>query len=479
MKLTSIAAAAAALALAAPMVASAQNQTDVAKEMQKLRDNMAAMQARMGELENAMKEKPASNGMDAEQEGKLNRVVVKAGGLEDMVETQGLKGLKISGWIDPTFIATERQNRTGFQFLNQQWAGGTSAIEYAFDNGTFGMAQLDFQKEIEGGTKFRLTFSPNRGGLGSSIDGTSLVHEASISAPMGDLQTTLIAGQIPDWSGYEFAQANQTKLITHNLLFDLTGVAGYTGAGTQLVRGNWTTKAMLANVIQSKRANGENAPAIAYRVDYFDWSQEFFGFGFAGLHGNMPNYRATLDTVGNVVTGAAFSTRETMVDTFEVDAWYSRGDWSFAGQVSVGQQKNGANTPDPVSGELRDSRWWGVSGTASYKVTPRLEASLRADYLNNEANGGGVMGYNAPSTSTSAPYVIDSRNGIGNDGTNPENGANRYALSLGLKYAINPNVALKFEYRVDSASQPVFLDVASGNYYSTNRLIGASMVANF
>lgn len=479
MKFNSIALAIGALTLATPMLASAQNQIDVAKEMQRLRESMAAMQARMGELEASMKERPAAATADAEQEGKLNRVVVRAAGLEDMVESQGLKGLKISGWLDPTFIATERQNRSGFQFLNQQWAGGAAPLEYGFDNGTFGMAQLDFQKELEGGAKLRLTLSPNRGGLGSSIDGASIVHEASVTVPLGDLQTALIAGQIPDWSGYEFAQANQTKLITHNLLFDFTGVAGYTGAGMQLVRGNWTAKAMLANVIQSKRANGEQAPAIAYRVDYYDYAREFFGFGFAGLHGTMPNYRALFDATGNVVTGTPFDTRESMVDTFEFDAFYARGDWSFGGQVSVGMQRNGANTPDPVTGELRDSRWWGVSGTATYKLTPRLEASVRADIINNEANGGGLLGYNAPGVDPSAPSVIDGRNGIGNDGANPEIGANRYALSLGLKYAITPNVALKLEYRMDGANQPVFKDVTNGQYYATNRLLGASMVASF
>jgi hypothetical protein len=32
------------------------------------------------------------------------------------------------------------------------------------------------------------------------------VHEASVSVPLGDLQTRFIAGQMPDWSGYEYLQ---------------------------------------------------------------------------------------------------------------------------------------------------------------------------------------------------------------------------------------------------------------------------------
>jgi hypothetical protein len=32
----------------------------------------------------------------------------------------------------------------------------------------------------------------------------------------------VLAGQIPNWSGYEAALPNQNRLITHNLLFDFT-----------------------------------------------------------------------------------------------------------------------------------------------------------------------------------------------------------------------------------------------------------------
>ena len=47
------------------------------------------------------------------------------------------------------------------------------------------------------------------------------MHEASVSVPLTDLQTRFIAGQIPDWTGYEITlQPRCNKLITHNLLFD-------------------------------------------------------------------------------------------------------------------------------------------------------------------------------------------------------------------------------------------------------------------
>ena len=46
---------------------------------------------------------------------------------------------------------------------------------------------------------------------------------------------------------------------------------------------------MLANINATKRAPGEKAPVLAYRVDYS--KGEFSGFGFAGVHGKTANFR--------------------------------------------------------------------------------------------------------------------------------------------------------------------------------------------
>ena len=59
---------------------------------------------------------------------------------------------------------------------------------------------LDFQKEMQDGTKWRLTLAPQRG-AGATMDGWSVIHEASVSVPITDLQTRFIAGQIPDQLG--------------------------------------------------------------------------------------------------------------------------------------------------------------------------------------------------------------------------------------------------------------------------------------
>jgi len=322
------------------------------------------------------------------------------------------------------------------------------------------------------GTANGLTLMPNRGTDAVMANG-SIVHEASVSIPLSDLQTRLIAGHIPDWSGYEYLPATQNKLITHNLLFDFTLPTTYTGAGLELTRGKWILKGVLANMNASKNAQGERAPVMAYRVDYS--RGEFQGFGFAGVHGKAANFsQAMLDST----SGEVIAQPNSRLDLFEFDAYFIRGDWTVQGQVSVGRQRLASITPssgstiteDPASGSLRDAQWWGLSALAAYKLSPRLEAIARADYLNNTKNGGGLLGYVVP----------DDRNGIGPDPSgDPHVGTKRMALSFGLSYLLDLSTTLKAEYRIDRASLPVFLDVTSGQYRKSNAVFGASVIVAF
>jgi hypothetical protein len=460
-----------ALAAAFPSLALAQSNDALMKELKALKD-------RVTQLEEALKAKdkakPADTekqwGMTPQQLQEFNRVSVKTEALEDAIEAQGFKGLKISGQMDPAFIYNRKQNRAGFQFLNAVGDDG-----YNYDNSYFGMAMIDFQKEMDGGTKWRLTLAPNRG-VGSVFDGQSVVHEASVSIPLGDLQTRLIAGQLPDWSGYEYLPPTQNKLITHNLLFDFTLPTAYTGAGMEITSGKWIMKGVFANMNASRKSSGNKTPVFAYRVDYS--KGEYQGFGFAGVHGKAANLRAD-DGVGNPVTGDPYDTRDSFVNLIEADAYFIRGDWTVLGQLSYGQQRKGAITADPVTGELRDSRWYGASVLAAYKFTPRFEGIARLDYVNNKKNGGGLLGYN----------FADDRNGIGpgyvDDGAggwivaDPERGANRMALSFGVGYLFNANTTFKAEYRLDRANQAVFIDAKDGSYSKSNHLLGASMVLSF
>nr|WP_297350224.1 DUF3138 family protein [uncultured Caldimonas sp.] len=459
----------AALAAGSSGFASAQTNEELLKELRALRERVNELErkVREGEARAAQPPEPAAaaaqgGGMTPEQQQEFNRIAVKTEALEDNMEASGFKGLTITGYMDPTFIYNFRDDRAGFQFLNKVDDDG-----YNYDNSYFGAAVIDFTKETDSNTRWKLTLAPNRG-VGSVFDGTSIIHEASVSVPLTDLQTRLIAGQVPDWSGYEYLQPTLNKLITHNLLFDFTLPSAYTGVGVDITRGKWWTRAMIANMNASKRASNEKAPVFAYRVDYS--RGEFQGFGFAGVHGKAANFTENvmgLDDDGNPVV---IPQRDSTVHLFEFDAYFIRGDWTVQGQVSLGTQKNASITPDPDTGELRDSRWWGLSGLAAYKFTPRWEGIVRLDYLNNKKNGGGLLGYTA----------ADERNGIGpNPNGDPERGANRYALSVGTSYLLNLHTTLKAEYRYDRASVPVFYDVNDDAYRKSNHLFGASMVVSF
>lgn len=461
-----------AIVLAAAFPAAAQSNAEILKELQDLKAKVADLENKLNAANSVAK--PAGSaqwGMTPEQVKDLNRVAVKTEALEDAVEAQGLKMFKISGFMDPTYLVNQRQHRAGFQFLNPVASDG-----YNYDNSYFGGATLDLTKEMEGGTRWRLTLVPNRG-TGAVIGEGSIVQEASVSIPLGDLQTRFIAGQMPDWSGYEYQQATLNKLITHNLLYDFTLPTLYTGAGMEYTRGKWLVKWMLNNMNTSKRNANEKAPALAYRVDYS--KGEFNGFGFAGVHGRGANFRA-IDAV-NPVTGEAYDARDTRLDLFEADAYFIRGDFTWQGQLSYGRQRAAAIMADPGTGALRDASWSGVSTLLAYKFIPRWEVVGRFDYVKNSKNGGGLLGYT----------VADDRNGWGPDATlgcdaaAAENadgcskGANRMALSLGLSYLYNLNTTFKAEYRMDRANQPVFLDVRSGEYRKSNNVLGTSVVVSF
>lgn len=458
----------AAAVLATALPAAAQSTEALLQELKALRE-------RVEQLEKQVKAqpKPGEWGMTPEQARELNRVTVKTEALQDNFTDQGFKGLKISGQLDPTYIVNRRQNDRTFVFLNNGDA------RYSYDNSYLGMAVIDFEKETESGARWKLTLAPERG-TGAIANGGSIVHEASVSIPLSDLQTRLWLGQIPDWTGYEITLPAGNKLITHNLLFDFTAPTAYTGAVLDITRGKWWSRVGLANFNAARQSPGNNSPVIIYRVDYS--KGEFSGFGFSGLHGKIPNFAADnlyIDPTTGLETAFPSAGKNTMANLFEVDAFFTRGDWSLFGQMSMGQQKGAAIFNS--DGVLRNAKWWGLSGTAAYKLTPRLEGVLRADYINNKTNGGGLLGYTGD----------DNINGIGR-GLVPNNvgeyvdfakgesvGSNRWALTMGMNYLFDENTIVKFELRQDGASQPVFKDTKSGRYYKSNTLLGASVVVSF
>lgn len=426
-----------AFALAAAFPALAQSNDELLKELR-------ALKAKVAELEQKIQ---SPSGMTPDQAAEFNRIAAKTEAMQDNFADKGFAGIKLSGYIEPTFVWNQRQNRAGFQFLNQQSDG------YFYDTSFMGAASLDITKETESGTIWKLTLAPNRG-VGAAMDGMSIVQEASVSIPLTDLQTRVIAGQIPDWSGYEYQQPTLNPFTSHNLLYDFTLPISYTGVGLDVKDGKWWVRTAVANVNTPVRQAGEKSPVWAFRVDYA--KGEFSGWGFASLIGKAPNF------------GTGTNTQALLA---EWDVWYTRGDVSMSGQVSYGRQKQGA-TNSTADGTRMDSEWWGVSGLVGYNVTPRYQLLARADYIQNTKNGGGLFTYNDP----------DGRNGIGpgmGAMDDVDRGANRYALTLGMKYLLNTSTTLKAEYRLDGADRAVFEDVKTGTYKKNNSLIATSVVVAF
>jgi opacity protein-like surface antigen len=461
-----------ALALAGAPAGRAADPADIEKELQ-------ALKARLEELERAQKAaaqcqaQPVPAGMTEEQQQEFNRIAVKAEAMEDARDASGLKGLKFGAYLDPVYSYNADLRQGQFQFLTP-----AASVGYGYSTSYIGTVALDVQKETENGTKLRVTLIPARSSADVAETLGGIVHEASFSIPLGSLQTRFIGGQIPDWSGYEMLQPTLNKLVTHNLLFDFTLPGFYTGAGLELVRGKWDVKAVVANLTTTHRESFEHVPVLAYRGDYS--GGEFWGFGFAGVNGKARNYQPD-------------AAHDSWLDLFEVDGYYTRGSLNLQGQLGAGHQKQASITPDPDSGKLRDAMWVGASALASYKLTPRLEAAVRGDYILNRWNGGGLLAYSAP----------DDRNGIGpsgysvmpdtlEDGVTPNpnkhgdpgKGADRFAVTVGGNYALTANATVKAEYRFDGATQPVFRssrasDPALVRFSRTNHLASASVVLFF
>ena len=453
-------AAAAILALAPLTPALAQSNAELVKELQSLKARLEQLEAQL---------RSQQNSAPAVEPEEFNRIRTKVEASEDNAESMGFKGLRISGMADPTYLYSRRRDSAGFVFLSNFDGGGRSGNDdgYAFDNSYFGQAMIDLQKETETGHKWRLTLAPHKA-ASSGYNVGSIVHEASVSMPVDGPSTRAFAGQLPDWSGYEYIWSNMQPLISHNLLFDYTIPSYYSGAGMEFYQGKWISKVLVGNINKTRPAaasvadgtRGEKSLGLSYRADYA--KSEFSGIGFAGTH--------TFDAGSRI-------------NLFEVDGYYMRGDLTLQGQL-------GAGTAQGLASNGNLARWRGVSGLAAYKLTPRLQLIGRADYIWNGANGGVVLGAYGDNTGPDGvggfglPMAAD---GSGPVGTR---GVDRYALSLGLNYLIAGNHTpgsglwptgtwFKTELRYDGATGRVFQQMSDGSYKGGNLMLATSLVFAF
>lgn len=405
-----------AMASALPWISAyAQSPADLQKEIEVLKGQLKILTERVEAMS-----AQAATAPTTQQVTRLEQKIELAE--EDSIKA-GFKGLKFKGSMEAVYTNDQISSATGF--------------DKAKGNGGYGAAMFEVSKEPDAGIGWTLRLIP------LSAAG-SIVHEATVSVPIGEHGAKLNAGLTPDYSGYEYSMGNLNPLVSNNLLYANTAASNYAGVGMSYEVGDWTAKWMFGQVdgVMTRKA-----PGFAYRADYS--MNEYDGLGFSGVH------IRTNDEALNPGTNA---------DLMEIDAYHTRGDLTLQGQLSFGRVIGGA-----LDASGADARWWGVSGLVGYKLTPRLQALARVDYIDNRANGGGVY-YNPGEYGPE----LDST-GVAND---PSRGANRYALSTGLNYAVNANTQWKTELRFDRSSGYNFLD-SNGEYKQNNTTLGTSLVVSF
>jgi hypothetical protein len=399
-----------------------------------------------------------------------------------------LAGLSVTGYLDPTYIFNRNANSSSFLFVNHNNA-------YSYDNSTFGDVYLDIKKTFGVGPtapSAEITIMPNRGNgstllsNGGGSVGNNIINTAQINLPLSDT-TTVVAGLVAGFGGYEVQQSNQMVTLTHGLLYDWSDPGSYVGAGVNWSHGNWATKLLLGN--EQNRTSGSTvstttgtksnkAPTLTGRVDY-TWSSAI------DLGGSFNFGRQTLITVtspaANACATGTFGYQCNSSDPFsayrfgEVDATYNLNDVILNAELDYGQQERAAFNGGTAT-------WYGLSLLAHEKWNSewlgRMGATVRYDYLNNSKNGGGGGGVVLSSSG------IDSTSGFGVDPAcyavngSSCSGANRQALTTDLLFYPTDQLTLKFEYRHDWASQAVFVK-NSGDYVKYNDLFGMQMVYSF
>ena len=191
----------------------------------------------------------------------------------------------------------------------------------------------------------------------------------------------------------------------------------------------------------SRYDRDNQAPVLAYRVDYS--KGEFDGFGFAGVHGK--SFGARIDS---------FRGRR-LLHPRRLDA-------AGPGRLGPHPRRRGQR-------RRRVGRPVGPGRPTSF--TPRLKGTLRADYVKNDKNGGGIFG-SVPVCDDTGACIADGRNGFGPkmafDGSGlggrpVGQGPEPLRPVAGLTYLFDLNTTFKVEYRLDGASGPAFIG-ANGSY---------------
>ena len=464
-----------ALALTIPCAAIAQvDNAELLRELQELKAKVKALEDKMNAVAAPVAESaeaPVADERIEQTATEVSKVKLKVEQMETAKEESGFAGIKISGYADPTYIYNQRRRTNSFVFLNNFGGSSDDLGEnvYGYDNSFFGSIFLRFEKEFESGAKGIIEIMPKKGYDDAN---NNIINQAIFSLPIKP-NIKLFAGQVGSWQGYEYQAATLRKNITYNLLYDYAEFTYMTGAGLEFTpQGKLSGKVMIGNPATLARNYSNRSTGIHGRLDYA--LNDYAGVG------------------GTIYRGKLFDNNLINV---QADFYHNKGDWSFAGQLDYGKW-------DKAATNGLNAEWIGVSALAGYKFTPRAEGVLRADYIKNSKNGGGMPGNVFKETfvqsDTNGDGVIDALDdpafSVLNDpfsGFGPEidtgtglpvdanKGANRYALTATFNYLLDTNVTLRAEYRLDGSSLRTFLNTKDGSYSKTNSLLGLQLIYFF
>jgi hypothetical protein len=435
-----------ALASALPwMSAYAQSPADLQREIELLKGQLKMLSDKIEAM--SVQAEPAAITQQ------VTRLEQKMDLAEEDTVKSGFKGLNVKAVVEVAYHYDDMSKV--HTFAAQSGNGSYDSVTPA------NSAMIELTKETESGEGINWTLRLEPGARGAAF-----VHEASLSAPI-NASTRVIAGALPDWTGYEQYFAHQNPLITHNALFDFTAAVSYAGAGlTYTINPQWTAKWVVGNI--DGGVDEANVPSIAPM-----YTKKSTGIAY-NVGWTISEY-AFLEYSGVIGSG------NRNFSMHELDGSFTRGDWLFNGQVGFGSQQRAAANLD-ADGTAMEARWWTLSGLMGYKVTPRLQLLARADYINNEENGGGLYAWNGDSGFSQNYGIGSARNSDGSfvaDASGNAVGANLTRLTFGTNYLVNKNTQWKTEYRIDKSSGYNFTKDGSPDLSDRKVSVGTSLVVSF
>ncbi|MFM0700771.1 DUF3138 family protein [Paraburkholderia sediminicola] len=424
---------------------------------------------------------------------------LKVDALTDAATTGPIAGLSVTGYLDPTYIYNRGLGSASFLFANH-------ASEYQYYNSTFGDLYLDIKKTFGVGPlapSAEVTLMPNRG-YGVSLlnehnsTASDILNTAVITVPFS-MTTSVVAGLMPSFGGYEVQQSTQMLTLTHNLLYDFSDPGAYVGVGLNYMGegSNWAWKFMLGNeqfhTSGSQIQTGANAlgdpvttsnrvPTFTARVDY-TWS------GALDIGGSFNIGRQTLiqgvDSNGNPlpVYGAGGQASSPFGTFFfsEADMTYQTADMQYNAELDYGQQGNAAYNGGTA-------QWYGLSLLANRKFhvpgLGRMGVTARYDVLADQKNGGGASSillngngmdpYNGFGIGASCLAASKANGGYGFECK----GSVRQDVAFDLLFYPTQQLTIKMEYRHDWSTHDTFLR-SDGSYAKSNDLFGTQLIYAF